>query len=164
MPNNARGITQLQLAAIVACLGGMWMIRSFVIMPMLDRAQTQAEESAAIASLRIIGSAELSYSTSSNSGFSSSLAELNRSTSGQTGQAGEKALDGELVSGLKNGYRYAYEPKYSASDGSSSYVSGFVITADPLESTSQKRHFFMDQSLTIRANRDHGAGPEDPPF
>ena len=159
MPDNARGITLLQMVVVVAFLGGMWLIRSFVIMPMLERAQVKAEESAAIGSLRMIGTAELTFSTASNSGYTSSLGDLT-DRSAAPGAESRSQIDPELASGVKNGYRYLYTPKIGAAD--SSYVGSFTVQADPIDSRIGERHFFMDESLVIHANVRGQASPSDP--
>ena len=113
-------------------------------------AMTAANESAAVAGVRTLNTAEITYAaTFSGHGFTCALSDLG-GMGGGGGVTEHQAMliDPRLASGRKNGYIFAL----SACDGNP--ASRYSVTAVPADPTSGTRAFCSDESAVIRFSMD----------
>jgi hypothetical protein len=111
---------------------------------------TAANESAAIAGLRTLNTAEISYAASfPGRGFTCTLSDLGGMGSG-SGVTEHQAMliDPRMASGKKNGYIFAL----SGCDGTP--ASRYSVTAAPADPGSGIRAFCSDESAVIRFSPD----------
>ena len=140
------GFSLVELLIVVSVI----LVITGIAVPSLLKARMVANEASAVGSLRSIDIAEVNYSVSSNTGYSSDLGEL--------GAAG--LVDSTLAnSGVtpKSGYRNTY----SVTSVGGNNV-GYTINADPMKrGTNGQLSFFTDQSGVIRANASRPANITD---
>jgi hypothetical protein len=113
-------------------------------MPNLDRTRQFANETAAVATLRLLSTAEVQY-MSIYGRFAKSLAELGPPASGAASESGADLIPSDLAStGQKAGFKFSL-----TGDGRD-----YQIAAVPLTfGTTGSRTFYSDKDLTIHENR-----------
>jgi hypothetical protein len=121
------------------------LIVAAIAIPNLLRARIAANEASAVASVRELVSAEISYhATHQDAGFTCSFSDL----SGQ--------LDSHVAAGFKHGYTFFLQSCTAEKEGGP--ISKFQITAIPkVPNTSGRRAFCSDESAVIRVDSD-GSG------
>lgn len=154
--STTAGFSLIELLIVVSII----LIIAAIAIPNFMRARMQANETAAVASLRNLTTAQVVYATTYGIGFSAALADL-----GGTGPASPTAaglIDSVLASGLKAGYVFTYVPVDTNGDGA---MDTYTINADPATpgSTGQ-RYFYTDQSAVIRQSQTGTATATDPPI
>ncbi|HZT32506.1 MAG TPA: prepilin-type N-terminal cleavage/methylation domain-containing protein [Bryobacteraceae bacterium] len=133
-----RGFSLIELLIVIAII----LIIATIALPKLNRARMYAQETAAIAAIKTLHSAETQY-FSQFGRFAANLTELGPPASGQPGPSGADLIPGDLAAGDKSGY------KFTVTGG----PSGYTISAVPIAYNSTgSRTFFSDQSLVIREN------------
>jgi prepilin-type N-terminal cleavage/methylation domain-containing protein len=144
-----RGFTLIELmivCAIIAIIMG-------IALPNLLGARMAANESAAIASLRLISTACHMYNASVvPRSFPASLAALT-----VAGGANTEYIDGVLAGGAKEGYLFNL---VGANPNVLGGLTSFQAWASPLNASSGNRAFYVDQTGVIR--QIQGAGPAGP--
>ena len=134
--NGAAGFSLIELMIVVAVIG----IISILAVPNFMRSRLFANETSAIASLRVIVTSEITYASTVGNGSFGSTDEL----------VAQGLIDAALGSGSKDGYNLTLTP-----DGSS----GFTVIAVPITvGSSGQRGFFADQTGVIRYT-DDGSAP-----
>lgn len=119
----------------------------FVAVPNIFRIPIVNNESAAISTLKTIRDSAESYQLE-NQHYPPSLQELSAN--------GLKPLDSKLAAtGLQSGYRFTYKLTSETT---------YVIHADPMYINSGERHFFMDQTGVIRADKTRRANAGSEPI
>jgi type IV pilus assembly protein PilA len=161
MRSKQRGFSLIELLIVVAVI----LVIAAIAIPNLLRSRMAANEASAVASLRSINTSEVVYQSTYGPGFAPNLGDL--SDGGAPAKCVSPAvptatssclIDAVLASGTKSGYRFVYTP---VSVGAT--VSRYTVNADPLGSSGQ-RHFFTDESLTIRFNDVAAATNSDSPI
>ena len=122
------------------------LIIAAIAIPNLLRARMAANESSAVGSVRILNTAEVSYSAEHpNVGFTCALSDLS------------SLVDSKLVSGEKNGYMFQLS---GCTAGDSGAIARYQVVAYPItENTTGTRSFCSDESAVIRVAR-RGSGQD----
>jgi len=118
------------------------LIIAAIAIPNLLRAKMAANESSAVASIRTINTAEISYSTShSGTGFTCSLSDL----------AGGQLIDSTLARGQKYGYVFELTACAPGPDGGAN--GSYHVSAHPaVANQSGVRAFCSDESSVIKVD------------
>ncbi|MGA3107393.1 MAG: prepilin-type N-terminal cleavage/methylation domain-containing protein [Terriglobales bacterium] len=99
-----KGFSLIELLIVVAII----LIIAAIAIPNLLRARIAANESSAVASLRTLNTAQISYNSSYPTiGFATSLASLSGTSCTPPGSVGACIIDTQLASGTKSGYSFA---------------------------------------------------------
>jgi type IV pilus assembly protein PilA len=98
-----KGFSLIELLIVVAII----LIIAAIAIPNLLRARIAANESSAVASIRTLNTAQISYnSTYPTVGFASSMANLAGSNCGPPNSTSACLIDTQLGSGTKSGYKF----------------------------------------------------------
>jgi type IV pilus assembly protein PilA len=159
MRKDSRGFSLIELLIVVAII----LIIAAIAIPNLLRSRIAANQASAVGSLRTINTAEITYASTYNTGYSPTLVALGPPAPGAQATATSAGLiDSLLASGQKSGYSFVYV----ASTGTSgtNYVS-YTLNANPLQpGTTGQNYYFTDQSAVIRQNTSGTAGSSDSPI
>lgn len=144
--NKKKGFSLIELLIVVTII----LIIAAIAIPNLVRNKIQANETAAVASLRTLNEAVLLYSNTYG-GFPHQLSDLGPVSGGATPtSSAADIIDSVLASGAKSGYKFAYTP--AAADPSGNVIN-YSVTATPMSpGTTGQRSFYTDQSGTIRVS------------
>ena len=125
------------------------LIIAAIAIPNLLRARGAANEASAVGSLRTINTAQVTYASQFEKGFSPDLESLGGSSCSSTADPAHACLlDNVLANGQKSGYRFAYQAFDDDSDG---VMDRYFVTAYPLTPGSSGRSSFCtDESGVIR--------------
>jgi type IV pilus assembly protein PilA len=165
---SERGFSLVELLIVVAII----LILASLAIPDLLRSRMAANQASAVASLRIIGSAEISYSSTYAGGYSSTLAQLDGNVNPATSLAAG-LIDSALGAGMKSGYNLYYVPCVSPGVpnngalapgpcGASVYT--YQVSANPISGPGNGNFYFTDPSSVIHQNSVAPAGVADTPL
>lgn len=148
MPRSASvrraGFSLIELLVVVAVL----LTILAIAIPNLLRARTNANEASAVAALRSIATAEVSYQTQFQQGYAPSLAALGPPPAPPPNAAGADLIDPVLALGAKSGYVFLYATTDTNGDGQ---PDAYTVNANPqVPGQTGTKYFYLDQSNTIR--------------
>lgn len=141
------------------------LIIAAIAIPNLLRAKMMANETSAVGSLRTLNVAALAYSTNYGK-YPASLSDLGPAGNGDSPSADAAGLiDSVLAKGIKSGYAFRYKMSQTTGPDEKVGINAYSITADPVVlGSSGRRHFFTDQTGTIRSEADQPATADSPPI
>jgi len=156
---NSSGFSLIELLIVVAII----LIIAAIAIPNLLRSRIAANQASAVGSLRTINTAEATFASTFNVGYSSTLVALGPVSGGgvpTTATAG--LLDSVLAAGSKSGYTFAYTKTATDANGN---VTAYTITANPSTvGTTGQNYYFTDQTAVIRQNTSATASSSDSPI
>ena len=156
VPRCEAGFTLIELLIVVAII----LIIAAIAIPSLIRSRIAANQASAVESLRVMGSAEITYSATYGTGYSTTLAALGPPPSGSVSSASAAGLiDDLLASGAKSGYNFSYSPTLIDATGR---YNGYTILASPtVAGISGVNYYYTDETHIIRMNSTAQAGSSD---
>ena len=155
MRHEQRGFSLIELLIVVAII----LIIAAIAIPNFLRSRVAANQASAIESLRVISTAEVTFSTTYGSGFSSSMMYLAPPAAGQqTTSTAAGLIDSVLAGGYKSGYSFFYTPTLI----DAGTINGYTLLANPSAyGQTGSIYYFTDQSFVIRANSTTPASATD---
>jgi type IV pilus assembly protein PilA len=150
-------MNRIELLIVVAII----LIIAAIAIPNLLKSKMAANQASAVASLRTINTSQVTYSSTYDQGFTSTLVQLGPPASGNATSAAAGLVDSVLAAGTKSGYSFTY----TASAAVNGSTPGYTITAVPVSvgSTGQN-YYFTDESNVIRQNTSATASASDSPI
>ncbi len=153
MRKDSRGFSLIELLIVVAII----LIIAAIAIPNLLRSRIAANQASAVGSLRTYDTAEVTYSSTYNSGYAATLGYLGPPATGSMATSTAADLVDSVLSGgtstamgaVKSGYSFTYSP--------GPVVGGRIDTyqfwGDPVtRGTTGTNSYYTDQTGVIRQN------------
>jgi type IV pilus assembly protein PilA len=167
MRKSSKGFSLIELLIVVAII----LIIAAIAIPNLLRSRIAANQASAVGSLRTLNTAEITYSSTYNVGFSATLAYLGPPAAAATNPTSTAAgLIDSVLAGIggsdplvssKSGYNFTYSP--GATD-TSQRINTYSFTAAPITNSTGTNSYYTDQSGVIRQNSTTTAQSTDSPI
>jgi prepilin-type N-terminal cleavage/methylation domain-containing protein len=157
MKKESKGFSLIELLIVVAII----LIIAAIAIPNLLKSKAAAQQASAVASLRTINTVEITYASTYNAGFTTTLAQLGPPSSGNATSNAAGLIDSVLAAGSKSGYSFVY----AASAAVNGQVENYTVNANPLQvGVSGNIYYFTDPTNTIRQNATQQASASDSPI
>ncbi len=139
-----KGFSLIELLIVVAII----LIIAAIAIPNLLRARIAANESSAVASVRTVNTAQITYNSSySTVGFAASLANLAGTSCAPPNSAGACLIDTQLAGGTKSGY------SFGISGTTGTPTSTYQVIAAPITpNQTGVRYFCSFADAVVRVN------------
>jgi prepilin-type N-terminal cleavage/methylation domain-containing protein len=165
MKKISKGFSLIELLIVVAII----LIIAAIAIPNLLRSRIAANQASAVGSLRTLNTAEITYSSTYNVGFSSTLQDLAPPAAGANPVATAAGLIDSVLSGAggtanvsaKSGYSFTYSPGLTDVTG---HINTYNFISVPITNSTGTNYYFTDQSGVIRQNSTTTAGSTDSPI
>ncbi len=158
MHKSSHGFSLIELLIVVAII----LVIAAIAIPSFLRSRIAANQSSAVASLRTLNTAEVTYSITYATGFSANLATLGPPPGGgNPTSTAAGLLDSVLTQGSKSGYIFTYSPGLADTTGR---INSYTLNASPASSSTGTIFYYSDQSGVIRQNATTTAGSTDSPL
>lgn len=149
-----RGFTLMELMIVVALI----LIIAAIAVPSMKEAEMHANEVSAVASVRAINTAEISYEATYG-GYADTLANLGGVDPCRKSAETACLLDQSLAGGVKSGYKFVAVGSNPSGGGNTSFVVG---AAPEVFDRTGKRMFCSTEKNVIRVDLN-SAGSTNPP-
>jgi len=173
MRKNSTGFSLIELLIVVAII----LIIAAIAIPDLLKSRQAAQQASAVASLRALNTADVTYAATFTTGYSQDLISLDGNAVPPT-QASAGLIDSTLANGIKSSYGFEYAsnpanppPPLPCVAGTvtqggvgTAPISSYSINASPFQCAGYGNFYFTDQSGAVRQNNSQPAGPGDPPL
>lgn len=168
MNTKSNGFSLIELLIVVAII----LIIAAIAIPNFLRSRVAANQASAVESLRALSTAEFTYSSTYNVGYTATLGYLGPPPSGSADDISHADIVDNVLSGTaaggstamtstKNGYLFTYSPGVSITG----QVLSFTIHADPVNrGTTGLNSYFVDQTGVVRQNGSTQASAADSPL
>lgn len=158
MRKDSRGFSLIELLIVVAII----LIIAAIAIPNLLRSRIAANQASAVGSIRTINTAEITYASTYNAGYSASLLDLQPPAAGANPTATAAGLiDSVLANGAKSGYSFTY----TSPIGPGGRRDTFTLNANPTTpGTTGTNFYFSNESGVIRQNSTATASASDSPL
>jgi type IV pilus assembly protein PilA len=161
-----RGFSLIELLIVVAII----LIIAAIAIPDMLKSRQAANQASAVGSLRTINTAEVTYASTYNTGFSRTLTVLGPGAVTSPTAAG--LIDSVLASGVKSSYQFYYvscpatpgPDDGTMTNGSCTMVTTYQLVANPMAGANSGNFYYTDASGVIRQNASTNAGPTDSPL
>ena len=158
MKKSSKGFSLIELLIVVAII----LIIAAIAIPNLLRSRIAANQASAVGSLRTLNTAEITYSSTYNVGFTAALSYLGPPAAGSNPTSTIAGLiDSVLALGTKSGYSFTFSPGPSDSTGR---INTYSFTSVPITNSTGTNYYYTDQSGVIRQNSTTTAGSTDSPI
>jgi len=160
MKKSSKGFSLIELLIVVAII----LIIAAIAIPNLLRSRIAANQASAVGSLRTLNTAEITYSSTYNVGFTSTMTYLAPPTgTGNPNPTSTAAglIDSVLALGSKSGYSFVYS---AGGPDSTGRINTYNFTAVPITSNTGTNYYYTDQSGVIRQNSTVTASSTDSPI
>jgi prepilin-type N-terminal cleavage/methylation domain-containing protein len=139
-----KGFSLIELLIVVAII----LIIAAIAIPNLLRARIAANESSAVASVRTVNTAQITYNSTYNTvGYAAALSSLGGSSCAPPSSTGACLIDTQLAGGTKSGYSFTMQ------GASGTPNSSYQILAAPLQpNQTGVRYFCSFADAVVRVN------------
>jgi type IV pilus assembly protein PilA len=157
---QARGFSLIELLIVVAII----LVIAALAIPNFLKSKMRANETAAVAALRGICTAQETYRSTYNRGYAPGPGLGALAPPGGGGPptaAAADLIDALLAAGTRQGYVYTYNPIDGDGDGQPEF---YTVNADPaLPGKTGEKHFYVDSTNVVRENLNAPATASSPP-
>ena len=157
MRKDSRGFSLIELLIVVAII----LIIAAIAIPNLLRSRIAANQASAVGSLRTMNTAEITYASTYNAGYSTDLTSLGPGTTAVPTASAAGLIDSVLAGGVKSGYSFIYTQGPTVGGR----IDTYEINANPVTAgTTGTNFYFTDHSGVIRQNSAAAASATDSPL
>lgn len=159
MKKTSSGFSLIELLIVVAII----LIIAAIAIPNLLRSKIAANQASCVGSLRTLNTAEITYSSTYNTGYSTTLSDLGPPAAGvQPTSTAAGLIDSVLAAGIKSGYSLVYAASAADTAGNTDL---YIINGNPVvQGTTGQNYYFTDQTNVIRFNTAAAATAADSPI
>jgi prepilin-type N-terminal cleavage/methylation domain-containing protein len=152
------GFSLIELLIVVAII----LVIAAIAIPNFLKSKMRANETSAVASLRVIVTAQATYQSTYDRGFAPDMDALGPPAPGtQASAAAADLIDAVLASKIKSGYSFVYAANDSDGDGK---MDSYTVNANPVSpGQTGDKYFYADQKGVIRYALGGPAGPTSDP-